>query len=70
LRNLSDPSMSHYLWWPPGFPAVVAGWYLAVGPQWVALEIAVMALHLVSLWLFARMFGAETDSSYVLEYRR
>lgn len=29
-----------------------------------------MALHLVSLWLFARMFGAETDSSYVLEYRR
>jgi hypothetical protein len=55
FADISVPSRPHFLWWPPGFPLVIALFYSIFGPHWVALKLVFFILLYVSFFLFAAM---------------
>ena len=55
LSDISMPDAPPKLWWPIGFPATIAVFFLIFGPQWVFLKILIFILLYVSLFYFAKI---------------
>lgn len=55
FKDISLPIPQHNLWWPSGFPLLIAGVYKMVGPQWALLNIALLLLYFPAVFLFGTM---------------
>ncbi len=53
FSDISIPGNPHGLWWPPGFPLLIAGFYALAGAQWAMLKAALLIAFFTALYFFS-----------------
>ncbi|MBD3344916.1 MAG: hypothetical protein GF401_07630 [Chitinivibrionales bacterium] len=62
--DISQPSMPHFLWWPPGFPLFISAFFKIFGPWWYVLKTLLFIGLFVTLYFFARYIYKKEKSLF------